>query len=255
LIKRMIAVLAVPATAGAVLLGAAGAALASTGPTTYNNGQTEGGGYAVTHAKFRFVQDSVYLRPTSKFAATDDGVSWETHLYGTFAGGAVPVKAVLGIGGDPQTSSTYGVSASVNGTPVTMSGDSSFSAGQTVTEAISYNKASGVIDFSAYDVNGDSAFGQANVGIGDTFGIAEVFGGIDTGSGFVPPSAPLLLGRFTAVMLTTYSGVHGTIGTSSFVHNKTVVTSDGTSTGTVMVAPSGLNKSGNGFSSYIEPAI
>ncbi len=254
MIKRVLTALAIPATVGAMLLGSAAAASASTGPTKYNNGATEGAGYSVTHARFRYVQDSVYLRSATKFAATDDGVSWESHLYGTDTVSLRKVHAVLGIGGDPQTSSTYGVWASVNGNPVTMFGDSQFSAGQTVTESIYYNRANGVMSFSAYSSNGDVAYGQALVGTTVAFRTAEVFGGIDPGSSFVAPSAPLTLGRFTNVKLTTYSGYHGTIGSSSFVHSKTVVTSNGTSTGTVMAAPSRLNTAGNSFTSYIEPA-
>ena len=92
MIKRILAVAALPAAALAVTLGTT-AASASTGPATYNNGSTEGGGYLTSQAQFRYVKDSVYLRAQSNFAALDDGVSWETHLYGTDTTTHNPVQA------------------------------------------------------------------------------------------------------------------------------------------------------------------
>ena len=103
MIKRILAVAALPAAALAVTLGTT-AASASTGPATYNNGSTEGGGYLASQAQFRYVQDSVYLRAQSNFAALDDGVSWETHLYGIDTATHNPVQVVLAVGGDPQSS-------------------------------------------------------------------------------------------------------------------------------------------------------
>ena len=52
MIRRILAVAALPAAALAVTLGTT-AASASTGPATYNNGSTEGGGYLASQAQFR----------------------------------------------------------------------------------------------------------------------------------------------------------------------------------------------------------
>ena len=65
MIKRILALAALPAAALAVTLGAT-AASASTGPPTYNNGSTEGGGYLASQAQFRYVQDSVACRPPAR---------------------------------------------------------------------------------------------------------------------------------------------------------------------------------------------
>jgi len=59
--------------------------------------------------------------------------------------------------------------------------------------------------------------------------------------------------HFTTVRLTTYQGHHGTIA-GSYSHNKVVATSDGTATGTVRAAPSGLSNNGSSFSVFFEPA-
>lgn len=229
---------------------AAGTALASTGPRTYT---PDSAGYATSGAQFRYVQDSVYIRVPPKFSAFDDGVSWETHLFGvrTSDGGAVSVD--INIGGDPQTDATYHAWADVNGAALTLQGDTTgLSGGQTFTEAIYYNRANGVVSVSAYDDNGDSAFGQAFMGRDISFRGPRINGGFDPGSSFTAPSAPLTLGHFTGVMLTTYGGHHGDLS-DWYAHNKVLATSDGTSTGTIRAAPSNLSGGGSSFTVYIEP--
>jgi hypothetical protein len=225
----------------------AGSASASTAPRTYT---PDSSGYSVTHAQFRYVQDTVYLRSPSMFTKVDDGVSWETHLFGTKGGQGVSADII--IGGDPQTdSAAYHPSADVNGKRITLQGDMNFSAGQSVTESIYYNKASGVVSVNVFDANGDSAFGQSHVGI-VSFNNPRIYGGFDAGSSFVAPSSAVTLARFTGVKLTTYSGHHGTIA-GPYSHNKVLATSDGTSSGTVRAMPSGLSHSGSSFSVSFEP--
>ena len=58
----------------------------------------------------------------------------------------------------------------------------------------------------------------------------RVIGGIDPGSSFVPPSSTVKLGHFSTVMLTTYSGFHGSLS-GWYQHAKMIVTSDGTMIG------------------------
>ena len=229
---------------------AAGMALASTGPRTYT---PDSAGYAASGAQFRYVQDSAYIRVPAKFAAFDDGVSlgnapvWCPHQ--RWRGG----ERDINIGGDPQTDATYHAWADMNGAPLTLQGDTTgLSGGQSFTEAIYYNRANGVVSVSAYDDNGDSAFGQAFIGRGISFRGPRINGGFDPGSSFTAPSAPLTLAHFTGVSLTTYNGHHGDL-TDWYAHNKVLATSDGTSTGTIRAAPSSLSGGGSSFTVYIEP--
>ena len=247
---RLGKILTAAAAGAALAVVAVGTALASTGPRIYT---PDSAGYAASGARFRYVQDSVYVRVPAKFAAFDDGVSWETHLLGVRTSDGAAVSADINIGGDPQTDATYHAWADVNGQPLTLQGDTTgLSGGQSFTEAIYYNRASGVVSVSAYDDNGDSAFGQAFMGRDISFRNPRIVGGFDPGSSFTAPSAPLTLAHFTGVKLTTYSGHHGDL-TDWYTHSKIFATSDGTSAGHVRAAPSGLSSGGSAFSVYIEP--
>jgi hypothetical protein len=249
--RKIITVLsAVVVSTGFGLTALAGSASASTGPRSYTQGSS---GYSVTHAQFRYVQDTVYLRSPSTFAAVDDGVSWETHLFGINTSDGDQVSADINIGGDPQNDSPYHPWADVNGQALTLQGDTAFSAGQSVTETIYYNKASGVVSVSVFDANGDSAFGQAHVGSSVSFSNPRIYGGFDTGSSLAAPASQVTLARFTGVKLTTYSGHRGTIA-GWYSHNKVLATSDGTSAGTVQAKPSDLGNGGNSFSVFFTPA-
>lgn len=252
MIKRILAVAALPAAALAVTLGTT-AASASTGPATYNNGSTEGGGYLASQAQFRYVKDSVYLRAQSNFAALDDGVSWETHLYGTDTTTHNPVQVVLTVGGNPQSLTTpYGASASVNGTAMTTGGTTQFPAGETITESIYYDRGTGLVHVSVVGAGGRVFFGSGIVGSHVAFTSPRVIGGIDAGSSFVPPSSTVKLGHFSAVVLTTYSGFRSSLY-GWYQHAKMIVTSDGTRTGVQRVAPSNLTAGGTAFDVNIVP--
>ncbi len=251
--KRIIAAAAVPAVAAATLVGAVSPASAATGPRGYT---PDSAGYSMAHAQFgtvqfRYVKDTVYLRSPARFAAIDDGVSWETHLSGTAANGQ-PVKISLIIGGDPQTQSGYQASAQVNGGTLTGVGSTAFPAGHSVTESIFYNRASGVITVRANDGRGDSYVAFAPVGT-VSFGQASVYGGFDPGSSFTAPAAPVKLGSFSGFTVTTGSGHRGTLA-RWYAHSKVFATSDGTGSGVVRAAPSDLSAGGSAFSVFFEPA-
>jgi hypothetical protein len=246
--KTITVLSAVAVSAGLGLTALAGSASASTGPRTY---LPDSSGYSVTQAQFRYVQDTVYLRSPSKFTTVDDGVSWETHLFGTRGGQKMSVD--INIGGNPQTDTSYHPWADVNGKAITLDGPANFSAGQSVTESIYYNKASGLVSVNVFDANGDSAFGQAHVGSSVSFTNPRINGGFDAGSSFTAPKSQVTLARFTGVKLTTYSGHRGTIA-SWYPHGKVLATSDGHSTGTVLATPSGLSHSGSSFSVFFVPA-
>ena len=76
-------------------------------------------------------------------------------------------------------------------------------------------------------------FGSAIVGTKVAFTSPRVIGGIDPGSSFVPPSSTVKLGHFSTVMLTTYSGFHGSLS-GWYQHAKMIVTSDGTMIGAAL---------------------
>ena len=255
--KRVFAALAVPAVAAATVLAVASPAAAARGPRAYT---TDSAGYSLAHAQFgtvqfRYVADTVYLRPPARFAAIDDGVSWETHLSGTGANGQ-PVEVKVNIGGDPQTEGAYQASADLNGQPMTTQGTINFAAGRSVTESIYYDQAAGVVKVRAYDANGDSFSGSAQVGR-VSFVQASIVGGFDPGSSFAAPSAPVKLGTFTNATVTTYSGHRG-FEARWYAHSKVFATSDGTASGVVRAAPSDLRPSGSwpyrAFDVYFEPA-
>lgn len=251
--KHLAAAAAVPAAAAAILLGTAPPVSAAIGPRAYT---TDSAGYSMTHAQFgtvqfRYVQDTVYLRSPARFAAIDDGISWETHLSGTGANGQ-PVQVNLIIGGDPQTQSGYRASADVNGGSLTGVGSTAFPAGHSVTESIYYNRATGLVTVTANDGSGDSYVAFAPVGA-VSFGQASVYGGFDPGSSFSAPAAPVKLGSFSNFTVTTGSGHRGTIA-RWYAHSKVFATSDGTASGVVRAAPSDLSSSGNAFSVFFEPA-
>lgn len=94
------------------------------------------------------------------------------------------MEVSVNIGGDPQADSSYHAWATVNGAAMVTQGDTDFSAGQSVTESVYYNKAAGTVSVAAYDVNGDSFFGQAHVDSSVSFRRASVYGGFDQGSSF-----------------------------------------------------------------------
>src|SRR5450432_1515941 len=119
--RKIITVLsAAVVSTGFGLTALAGSASASIGPRAYT---LDSSGYSVTHAQFRYVQDTVCLRSASMFTNVDDGVSWD-----------------INVGGDPQTDSAYHPWADVNGKLITLQGDTMFSDGPSATESIYYNK-------------------------------------------------------------------------------------------------------------------
>jgi len=251
--KRIIAAAAVPAVAAATLIGAASSASAAIGPRAYT---TDSAGYGMAHAQFgtvqfRYVRDTVYLRPPARFAAIDDAVSWETHLAGTDAKGQ-PVEVDVNVGGDPQTQGGYHAWADVNGRPLTGVGSTAFPAGHSVTETIYYDRATGTVRVTANDGSGDSYVAFAPVGT-VSFGQASVYGGFDPGSSFTAPAAPVKLGSFSNFSVTTGSGHRGILA-RWYAHSKVFATSDGTASGAMRAEPSNLSDGGSAFSVFFEPA-
>jgi hypothetical protein len=108
------------------------------------------------------------------------------------------------------------------------------------------------VHVSVVGAGGRVFFGTGIVGSHVSFTSPRVIGGIDPGSSFVPPSSTVKLGHFSAVLLTTYSGFHSSLS-GWYQHAKMIVTSDGTKTGVVRVAPSNLSTGGAAFDVNIVP--
>jgi hypothetical protein len=253
--------------AGLMAASAAGAATtmpSSSGGRSYTTDQA---GYAATGAAFQTASATVYLRAPAQYAAVDDGISWETHLYGTDTNTAKTWEIDLGVGGNPKVPGNYNVwaqsaddSAQIQGASSTWNGAAApnnqqagaFPPGDTVSESIHYNRASGFVFWRVSDAAANLFSGKAFVGSNVKFGKATVIGGFDAGSSFVPPSAPLKLATFTSIQLTSASG-HQAGFASWWTHNKELATSTGTSAGTVRAQPTDLSSGGTSFSVSLQP--
>ena len=249
--------------AGLMAASAAGAATtlpSAAGGRIYTTDQA---GYAATGAAFQTASASVYLRSPGQYAKVDDGISWETHLYGTDTKTAKKWEIDLGVGGDPAslTGGNYnvwaqsaddsgqiqGASSTWNGAAVTGNQQAgAFQPGDTVYESIHYDRASGFVSWRVSDAAANLFTGQAFVGSNVSFGEASVVGAFDPGSSFAPPAALLKLASFTGIRLTSSSG-HQAGFASWWTHSKVVATSNGTSAGTVRAQPANLPSGGTSF--------
>ncbi|HTT50966.1 MAG TPA: hypothetical protein VMH35_06185 [Streptosporangiaceae bacterium] len=230
---------------------------------------TDQAGYAATGAAFQTASATVYLRAPGQYTKVDDGISWETHLYGTDTKTGKKWEIDLGAGGDPAslTGGNYNVwaltaddTAQIPGASSTWNGAAAagnqqpgaFPPGDTVTESIHYARASGFVFWRVSDAAANLFSGRAYLGSNVTFGETSVIGGFDPGSSFAPPPAPLRLATFTGIRLTSASG-HQAGFASWWTHSKIVATSDGTSAGTVRATPADLPGGGTSFSVSFVP--
>jgi hypothetical protein len=252
--------------AGALLLGSGQAALAAVGAPVYSPEQA---GYSVTGAKITSIQGTLALPVTSGFTQVSGlGISvqmWnasEVFVFGLSdcAGSSCtsnysPAVAVYDIATRGLVCST--ANGSCPGTPASwLSGAANiFAQGDTTTVSAHYNLSTGAIVFQASDrSNGLGAdyrypgttgliFNQ--VRIGAEFGCspwdATLCGGHYTSAG------PQPLASFSGVGLRTYAGKTGGLTSFGTAH-KVIMTSGGTSTGTVEVTPSGPSSRGHAFS-------
>lgn len=106
-----------------------------------------------------------------------------------------------------------------------------------------YNRVTGMVNVRAYDPNGGSFSGSAQVGT-VSLTVASIFGGFNPGSSFTAPSAPVKLAAFTNATVTPLSGHRG-FEARWYPHNKVYASSDGTASGVVRAAPSDLRPSGS----------
>ncbi|MBO0769931.1 MAG: hypothetical protein J2P35_00575 [Actinobacteria bacterium] len=237
--------------AGGSIAGLAVAALpagASTGPRLYSN---SGAGYAVTGAQFRYVAASAYLRNPAQYSAVTDGIGWgvtltsadyvidlgvsDTTTSGTTYSPAVDVyKDNTLVPGAPDYDAKW---CPAGGQCQPASAGGSFPVGETVTQDLFYNTATGVVSANEYDAAGNLFTFAYHVGTGQSFHTADVGAGMGK---FTAPSSATQFFRFTNIQLTSYSG-HRAGLVSWWTRHKKFMTSDGTSAGTTEASPSNLS--------------
>jgi hypothetical protein len=251
------AVLALGAPAG--LTAAAAAASAAT-PTT------EEAGYQFTGAQFRYAQASVFLRNASQYSGYVGALGQSVQFWG---GGRV---YVLGVS-DTTSTSPYSPAVAVfnnathalvcatsngtcEGTPASwLNGSVSYPSGHTVQEEIFYNTGNGDLSFTVNDLTAGTSSGfTMNIGTGVSFKQVR----IGTEFGDTPWSTP---GSFTAPPARTKVAVFANGRLTNYKGNRFGFAGYFTTTPLIMTGPgsvteadvSGLNSTGNGFTSFLEP--
>jgi hypothetical protein len=254
----------------AITLGSAGIASAATGPVVYSPEQA---GFSATGAKFQYVQSSVILPDPAKSSGQVSQVRLSLQLWTKYRIvdlGLVHTSAM--------TTNHYRADVSVYSRTThallcsTLSstspcpnvgsrwtdGSVDFTPGDTMTLAIQYDRSNGVDYFFADDdTQGVELFytGYAP-GTGKVYDQARIgaeFANSPWGTfSYTPVTAETHLATFRNTFLVTYSGSFTTL-TASWNHHKVKATSNGTSTGTVEVAPHDLFNSGANFGVYFEP--
>ena len=89
--------------AGLMAASAAGAATTMPSGAGGRIYTTDQAGYAATGTSFQTAAASAYLRAPGQYVQVDDGISWETHLYGTDTKTGKKWEIDLRVGGDPAS--------------------------------------------------------------------------------------------------------------------------------------------------------
>lgn len=262
-------VLVVAAAAPLLALALAVPASASSGPTKFASCATNDGGacagYIASGAQFRHVTNTAFLRNPAADSAITNGIGWQDGLKST-SNPASTWDAIVGIS-DTTTSGTIyspqslvyhngslvavapnAVFCPAGGTCQPASAGGGFAPGDTVTETVTYNRASGTVDFAAFDAAGNVYKAFDPVGTGISFGQARIEAGYGT---FSPPAANTKLVRFTGAGVTLYNGTKHSLS-SSFTTSPEKATSTGTGAGTLQAFPTALNSAGTAFSVFFE---
>jgi len=236
------AVLALPVPAGAI-----------TGMTEISPEQA---GYTATGAQFGTVTASVFLRVPTQYATEVSSFSNSVQLWSS--------DLVLVLGVSSSTSSTAGFApaaivynrsthAVITETP----GTANFPSGETVTERLHYNPATGAATFTASDPAGRSFTATETVAAGESFKQARI--GTEFGadpwtapSSYTPPANFTKIAVFNGVLLTSFSGHTATL--VSWWVNHPLLANTGQQSGSDWVAvPTNLFNSGASFQTFFVP--
>jgi hypothetical protein len=255
------------AVAVATILGVGIApAMAATGSTYFAScAKNDGGacaGYVDTGTNFRFVHAATFLRDPSQFSAITNGVGTQVGLKSKTTGNTW--DAIMGVSDTTTTGTSYSPQSLVyhNGSILAVGPNAvfcpggvncsstigSFAVGDTVTQSVFYNQASGIVSFQALASNGDLYKAFFPVGIGVMFGQARVEQGFGT---FSHPAANTELFQNKSAGVTTYSGGHFTL-TGKFTTHPEKATSTGTGAGTLQAFPNALSPKGAQFKVFFQ---
>ncbi len=257
-----------------LMSGAAGTAVASSGPAIYASEQA---GYAVTGAHFQNITTTFKLPDASQFAKnigtmTDSVQLWSAN-YILVAGVTTCTSHNCMAGGRSSPGNKWVFTASVwvysgnilHGLNFSVNFYREFSPGDTVTLSINYahstdqfhvdDQTTGVKWTATYSDPGD-IFKQGRAGV--EFSAPAAGQPVTPSSwgspagGFKAPSSETLLQAFSSTTLTTTSGLTHSLSYASWKHHIVYLTSGG---GSIEAAPHGLGNSGHNFSVYLEPAV
>ena len=233
--------LAVCAVAGATLALAAPAHASVNAVTVYTSNeagwQAHGNGW-----NFRYLQANVTLPDitTSTFRASFAGYGASLRL----ANGAQ--IADVGISTTPD-STTYNAAFAVelsDAHTINCSNTSSpgMPAGDTVTMSLYYDYPAGVLQYKVADHDNGATFAGSCLDHGQFFGSAQVVAGFSAND-WSPATVHAVSGhhplvRFNSTVVTSRTGIRSSIGTGSghWPTQKVAMTSDGTSTGTLLAS-------------------
>ncbi|MBO0771445.1 MAG: hypothetical protein J2P35_08305 [Actinobacteria bacterium] len=264
-IKRLAAAAAAVTTAAtAAALITAGTAGAATGTRMYTK---DSAGYAATGGQFRYIQGTVYGRAVAQYDSVmgsgfGHGVTLTSSKYTISLGvsiypgdnGTNPWDAAFSVDNSDGSGHVGGCLAGNNGGTggvtcnASVTGEpGAFHPGY-ITLDIYYNVNSGLVTFEAYQ-GSNTMHGSFEAGPGLSFSKASI-GTTLADPSTVTPSGTQLLGSFSNVALTTYSGSRSGLS-SWWEHHKVIATTDGSSKGKVVSYPSDLRNSGTGFSTYL----
>jgi hypothetical protein len=137
----------------------------------------------------------------------------------------------------------------------------SFPVGDTVELSIEYARSAGVVFFDVFDHNVGIILDYGGYAPGTGIDYTQARAGAeysavspwDGSFSFHAPAAETKLATFTNSLLQTYSGQFSGFSSSLFTHHKIIMTSTGTSSGTVEARPHDLSNFGQNFGVYLEP--
>lgn len=227
----------------AILAGAAAAGAATTAPRTAARpviDTTSQGGYVAGGRWFRFVATTVTVPAPGLYPRYAEVV-----LGGTTVS---PVTLAVKAGGGP-TSVGWSVGVPPFGTGGGVLNKVNPSVGDRLLIDLYYNRSGGGVVATADDLtNGRTQSTNISEGTHALFTAAEVAGVLFHNPG--SPSGNIRLWQFTSSAATTYSGVHGTM-TGPWTTSMIVDTTNGHSSGQVVMSPSFLFNNGADFGVWL----
>jgi hypothetical protein len=262
-LKRIIALLATLATAISFSFLAASAAGAAVGPRVFSG---EEGGFQASGAQFRFVRTTFVLPDAGNFAADAGsfGLSvqlWsadQAHILGISTcgtdtchlGGIVIHSEGWNAGVAVYDPVSHALLHSNGASPVMAAGD-------TITEAMYYNRTTGFVNYSVFDATAGTQFTDSfHVGPAEHFRVARIGAefSVDpfTVAPFSNPAIKTHLVTFRNIRLTTYSGFRSGLF-AWWVRSKIEMTSNGLGSGNPEVLPNTPFNNGLAFGDYLLP--